>query len=63
MENFGHRKPVLILLNGLSKPESERMTESLISADGGIRITTSWSTVQRIVTELSPLRSYNNWNL
>ena len=39
VKDTGHRKPVLILLNVLSKPgESERTTEILISAVGGNRI-------------------------
>ena len=41
VENPGRRKPVLILLNGPSKPEeraSERTTEKLNSDVGGIRI-------------------------
>ena len=50
-----HQKPVLILPNGLSKPRERAHDRNLISAVGRIRTTTSWSTVQRVTTGLSPL--------
>ena len=37
MEDPGHRKPVLILPNGLSKPGERAYDGNLISAVGGIR--------------------------
>ena len=47
-----HRKPVLILPNGLRNPESDRTTEIKFPPWVGFEPTTSQSTVQRVITAL-----------
>ena len=53
VEDPGHRKPVLILPNGLSIPGEKAHKEILISAVGGIRTHSLLN--DSIITELSPL--------
>ena len=59
MEDPGHRKPILILPNGLNKPGERAHDRNLISAVG-FEPTTSSSTVQRVTIEPSPLTGMVN---
>ena len=56
VEELGHhRKPVLILPNGLINPENERTAEINSCRGWDSNPATSWSTMQHLTAELSPL--------
>ena len=55
VEDPGHRKPVSFYRMGWVNPESKPTTEIKFPPLVGFEPTTSWSTVQRVTTELSPL--------